>query len=67
MVKNSSDFVGDVLGASESNTRAILANTSGKVLVIDEVSAICRVVMLRELIIFNTGISKIKDQLILLI
>ncbi|KAJ7170685.1 P-loop containing nucleoside triphosphate hydrolase protein [Mycena crocata] len=36
VVKNPADFVGDVLGASESKTKAILANTVGKVLVIDE-------------------------------
>lgn len=36
MVKNPSDFVGDVLGASENMTRGILASTIGKVLVIDE-------------------------------
>jgi hypothetical protein len=38
IVKNPSDFIGAVLGASEANTKAILANTVGKVLVIDEVS-----------------------------
>ena len=53
VVKNPADFIGSVLGASESNTKvvssligfsisnsrtqAILANTVGKVLVIDEV------------------------------
>lgn len=36
VVKNPSDFVGDVLGASENLTKAILASTVGKVLVIDE-------------------------------
>lgn len=36
VVKNPSDFIGNVLGASESNTKAILAATAGKVLVIDE-------------------------------
>lgn len=36
VVKNPSDFVGDVLGASEKNTKGILASTVGKVLVIDE-------------------------------
>ena len=36
VVKNPSDFVGNVLGASESTTRGILASTVGKVLVIDE-------------------------------
>ncbi|KAJ7707708.1 P-loop containing nucleoside triphosphate hydrolase protein [Mycena rosella] len=36
VVKNPADFIGSVLGASESNTKAILANTVGKVLVIDE-------------------------------
>ncbi len=35
--KNPSDFVGAVLGASEANTKAILDNAVGKVLVIDEV------------------------------
>ena len=38
IVKNPSDFVGAVLGASEANTKAILDNAVGKVLVIDEVS-----------------------------
>ncbi|KAK2855600.1 hypothetical protein FQN49_005033 [Arthroderma sp. PD_2] len=36
IVKNPSDFTGNVLGASESITRGILASTEGKVLVIDE-------------------------------
>ena len=38
IVKNPSDFVGAVLGASEANTKAILDNAVGKVLVIDEAS-----------------------------
>ena len=37
-MKNPSDFMGSALGQSESNTKSILANTVGKVLVIDEVS-----------------------------
>ena len=36
MLKNPSDFVGNILGQSESNTRAILALSKGKVLIIDE-------------------------------
>lgn len=36
VVKNPSDFVGDVLGASEKTTKGILASTLGKVLIIDE-------------------------------
>ncbi|KAJ5272282.1 hypothetical protein N7478_007407 [Penicillium angulare] len=36
IVKNPSDFIGSVLGESEKNTKAILAATLGKVLVIDE-------------------------------
>ncbi|KAI0067131.1 P-loop containing nucleoside triphosphate hydrolase protein [Artomyces pyxidatus] len=36
VLKNPADFVGNVLGQSESNTKAILATTVGKVLVIDE-------------------------------
>ena len=35
-MKNPSDFVGDVIGASEKATKGILASTVGKVLVIDE-------------------------------
>jgi len=35
-VKNPSDFVGAYLGHSEKNTKAILATTVGKVLIIDE-------------------------------
>lgn len=37
VVKNPSDFVGSALGESEKQTKAILATTEGKVLVIDEV------------------------------
>ncbi|KAF2649460.1 P-loop containing nucleoside triphosphate hydrolase protein [Lophiostoma macrostomum CBS 122681] len=36
VVKNPADFVGNVLGQSESNTKAILTSTLGKVLIIDE-------------------------------
>ena len=36
VVKNPADFIGSVIGESEKNTKAILANTVGKVLVIDE-------------------------------
>jgi hypothetical protein len=38
VVKNPSDFIGSALGQSESQTKAILASTVGKVLVIDEVA-----------------------------
>ena len=37
VVKNPSDFTGAVLGESEKNTKGILSNSVGKVLVIDEV------------------------------
>ena len=40
ITKNPSDFIGAVLGASEQNTKAILANAVGKVLIIDEVAQI---------------------------
>lgn len=36
IVKNPSDFIGQHLGQSESNTKKILASTVGKVLIIDE-------------------------------
>lgn len=36
VTKNPSDFVGNVVGQSEANTKAILATTVGKVLIIDE-------------------------------
>jgi hypothetical protein len=36
VVKSPADFVGSALGHSESNTKAILASTVGKVLIIDE-------------------------------
>lgn len=36
MVKNPADFIGNVIGGSEANTKAILASTVGKVLIIDE-------------------------------
>ncbi len=36
VVKNPSNFIGNVIGQSESNTEAILATTVGKVLIIDE-------------------------------
>lgn len=35
-VKNSSNFIGNVIEQSEANTKAILAMTVGKVLIIDE-------------------------------
>ncbi|KAE9967806.1 hypothetical protein BLS_006160, partial [Venturia inaequalis] len=41
VVKNPSDFVGSVLGASESTTKGILASTIGKVLLIDEAYGLC--------------------------
>lgn len=37
VVKNPADFIGSALGQSESQTKAILAATVGKVLIIDEV------------------------------
>jgi SpoVK/Ycf46/Vps4 family AAA+-type ATPase len=37
VVKNPADLIGNVIGQSEANTKAILAATLGKVLVIDEV------------------------------
>ncbi|BCS04188.1 uncharacterized protein AKAW2_71066A [Aspergillus luchuensis] len=36
VVKNPSDFIGNVIGGSEAATKGILASTLGKVLVIDE-------------------------------
>lgn len=36
IIKSPADFVGSVLGGSEANTKAILASTVGKVLIIDE-------------------------------
>ncbi|KAF4638063.1 hypothetical protein G7Y89_g15 [Cudoniella acicularis] len=36
VTKNPADFIGSVIGQSEANTKAILANTVGKVLIIDE-------------------------------
>ena len=36
VVKNPADFIGSVIGQSEANTKVILANTLGKVLIIDE-------------------------------
>ncbi|KAL8814735.1 MAG: hypothetical protein Q9223_006064 [Gallowayella weberi] len=36
IIKNPSDFVGQYVGQSESNTKAILASAVGKVLIIDE-------------------------------
>lgn len=36
LVKNPADFVGSALGVSEANTKAILAASAGKVLIIDE-------------------------------
>lgn len=37
VIKNPADFVGSHIGHSEANTKAILASTVGKVLIIDEV------------------------------
>ena len=36
VLKNSLDFIGDVLGASGKTTKEILISTVGKVLVVDE-------------------------------
>lgn len=36
VTKNPADFIGSVIGQSEANTKAILATTVGKVLIIDE-------------------------------
>ncbi|KFZ12367.1 hypothetical protein V502_07117, partial [Pseudogymnoascus sp. VKM F-4520 (FW-2644)] len=36
ITKNPADFIGSVIGQSEANTKAILATTVGKVLIIDE-------------------------------
>ena len=36
VTKNPADFIGSALGQSENNTKAILATTVGKVLIIDE-------------------------------
>ena len=36
VIKNPTDFIGEALGQSERNTRAILDSTLGKVLIIDE-------------------------------
>lgn len=36
IIKNPSDFIGNVIGQSEVNTKAILETTVGKVLIIDE-------------------------------
>lgn len=41
IVKNPSDFRGDVLGSSEKSTRDILRAAEGNVLVIDEAYALC--------------------------
>jgi alanine-alpha-ketoisovalerate/valine-pyruvate aminotransferase len=40
VTKNPADFIGNVIGQSEANTKAILANTVGKVLIIDEAVSI---------------------------
>lgn len=39
VMKNPADFIGAALGESETKTKAILAATIGKVLIIDEASA----------------------------
>ncbi|KJA27918.1 hypothetical protein HYPSUDRAFT_51406 [Hypholoma sublateritium FD-334 SS-4] len=44
VTKNAADFQGAALGASEANTKAILASTVGKVLIIDETSVIDTIV-----------------------
>lgn len=41
MIKNPADLIGEALGASEAKTRALLASTIGKVLIIDEAYALC--------------------------
>lgn len=42
VIKNPADFIGNVIGQSETNTKAILAATVGKVLIIDEVGSFLR-------------------------
>lgn len=41
VVKTPSDFIGSALGESEKNTKAILENTKGRVLVLDEAYMLC--------------------------
>jgi hypothetical protein len=41
ILKNPSDFIGTVLGSSESQTRAILVEVEGLALVIDEAYLLC--------------------------
>ncbi|KAG8626459.1 hypothetical protein KVT40_005404 [Elsinoe batatas] len=41
VVKTPSDFIGSAMGESERNTKSILENTKGKVLVIDEAYMLC--------------------------
>ena len=41
VTKNPADFIGSVLGQSESNTKGILAAAVGKVLIIDEAYMLC--------------------------
>ena len=48
ITKNPSDFVGAALGVSEQNTKAILSNAMGKVLIIDEVGEISFLFLCRE-------------------
>jgi hypothetical protein len=62
VVKNPSDFIGNVLGASESNTRAILATTAGKVLVIDEVRSTCCLAMFQQTEILPQGLHALFRQ-----
>ena len=53
ITKNPSDFIGAVLGASEQNTKAILANAVGKVLIIDEVGQISFSFLVENLMAFQ--------------
>jgi hypothetical protein len=41
VIKNPADFIGNVMGASESTTKGILSSTVGKVLVVDEAYGLC--------------------------
>eukprot|EP01034_Spumella_vulgaris_P047242 gene47242-biopygen3265 len=52
VIKFPSDFIGNVLGSSESQTRAILDSARGSVLVIDEAYGLCP----------NTGLSGSSDK-----
>ncbi|KAF8065345.1 P-loop containing nucleoside triphosphate hydrolase protein [Lyophyllum atratum] len=55
VAKNPADFVGSALGESENKTKAILANTIGKVLIIDEARTLAHSLFPQAYMLYGGG------------